>query len=327
MKDISQLSFFRLIVKLSKPDVFFTEFLRVHPSSIIDENFQGMLEGNDTGIPIVAQVIGESIPDLKRIAQELEKFPIAGVDFNLGCPAPKIYKKNVGGGLLRDLKKTTEILGALRDAIGKAFLIKTRTGFDNTSHFSKILETLDSAQPDCVSIHGRTVKELYFGQVRYDLISQAVKQLHCPVIANGNISSANKALSVLQETKAAGIMIGRGALRNPWIFRQIREALNNEPVFQPKFEDARYYIQLLYEMVINPNANDEKRAGCMKRYLNFVAQSVDPNGLFLRAMRLASSTKELLLVCDEFLIKGPNASQLLSDEPYPQVIARPNCEG
>src|SRR5690606_10949507 len=142
-------------------------------------------------------------------------------DLNMGCPAPKVYKKNVGGGLLRETDKVDRLLGRMRDAIEGRFTVKMRIGFDDGNNFESILGLIARHSIDLLSVHGRTVREMYRGGVHYAHIAKAVALVPCPVLANGNINSASAAHKVLQETRAHGVMVGRGAIRNPWIFGQI----------------------------------------------------------------------------------------------------------
>ena len=101
--------------------------------------------------------------------------------------------------------------------------VKMRVGFDDCANFERILELVNRHGIDLLTVHGRTVKEMYRGDVHYDRIAQAVRAVRCPVLANGNITSADRAAAVLAGTGAAGVMLGRHAIRNPWIFRQCRE--------------------------------------------------------------------------------------------------------
>jgi tRNA-dihydrouridine synthase B len=133
---------------------------------------------------------------------------VAGIDLNMGCPAPRIYRKNVGGGLLRDPDKIDRILGELRANVAGRLTVKMRIGFEDTSEFDRVLSLIDKHDIDLLSLHGRTVKEAHHGEVHYDMIAQAVARLRCPVLANGNVSSAATAMTVLSETQAAGVMTG-----------------------------------------------------------------------------------------------------------------------
>lgn len=130
-----------------------------------------------------------------------------------------------GGGLLRDPERIDAILGALRDNVTTHFTVKTRLGFDDPAAFDQLLAIFAKHRLDLVTVHGRTVAGMYRTPVDYERIAAATNRLDCPVIANGNVDSFRKAADVLAHTGAHGLMIGRGAIRNPWIFRQIRDAL------------------------------------------------------------------------------------------------------
>jgi tRNA-dihydrouridine synthase len=324
MQDVTDLFFMNVIASYGSPDYFFTEYFRVHPTSTLDKKILRSITENATGRPIFAQMIGESIPDLVRIAQTLSHYPIAGIDLNLGCPAPRIYRKNVGGGLLRDPEKINQILGELRQVVNGRLSVKMRVGFDNTENFDRILNLIDRYEIDLLSLHGRTVKERYRGAVHYDLIAQAVHQVNCPVLANGNVTSATAAAAVLLQTGAAGVMIGRAAIRNPWIFKQTRQILAGKPVSMVTLADVRGYIERLRQTTTALTVPERARVSYLKMYLNYIAQSVDAAGVFLREMRLAQTEAELISVCDRHLLSQPD--QAFALEPYPGLMARPACE-
>ncbi len=141
-----------------------------------------------------------------------------------------VYRKCAGGGLLREPQKIDTILGALRDAVTIPFTVKTRIGFDSPAEFDLLLALFSKHPIDLLTVHGRTVAQMYRPGVRYDLIAQAARELQCPVLANGNVHCAAQAKPLLAETGARGLMIGRGAIRNPWLFDQIRVELRGQTV-------------------------------------------------------------------------------------------------
>ncbi len=126
MQDVTTLQFMRVIARYGGPDVYWTEYFRVHGDSRPEKWILESITKNPTGKPVVAQLIGNDIPALIRTARELQKYPIAAIDLNLGCPAPIVYRKCAGGGLLREPEKIDAILGALRDAVTVPFTVKTR---------------------------------------------------------------------------------------------------------------------------------------------------------------------------------------------------------
>ncbi len=324
MQDVTDLPFMSVIASYGSPDYFFTEYFRVYENSSLDKHILRSITENTTDRPIFAQLIGESIPDLVRATKELSRYSIAGVDLNMGCPAPRVYRKNVGGGLLRDPQQVDRILGELRAAIDGLFTVKMRIGFADTVHFEAILSLINRHNIDLLSLHGRTVKEGYHSVVHYDFIAQAVAQVHCPVLANGNITSAASTAEVIDTTGAAGVMIGRSAIRNPWIFRQIREFYNGQPLFIPTLADVRQYIETLRRTTTAPTVAEQSRVSYLKKYLNFIGQGVDTAGAFLNEMRRARTEADLFGTCDRYLLSNPNHPFPL--EPYPGLIARPSCE-
>ena len=201
--------------------------------------------------------------------------------------------------------------------------MKMRIGFEDTSQFDRVLDSIDKHQIDLLSLHGRTVKEAYHGAVHYDRIAQAVQRLSCPVLANGNVTSAATALAVLSQTQAAGVMIGRSAIRNPWIFKQIGEALAGQEVTDVTLAQVRGYIDRLYQMPKVQAAPSKSRLSHMKMYLNYIGQGIDPLGAFLREMRKAQTEAELFGVCDRSML---DRDEIFAAEPYVGIFARPNCE-
>ena len=302
MQDVTNLWFMKVIAHYGSPDYFFTEYFRVNDTSRLNPNILAAITENDTGRPVFAQMIGESIPDLVRTAQELCRYNIAGVDLNMGCPAPRIYRKNVGGGLLLSPEKVDRILGELRSAVNdRPLTVKMRLGFENTDNFYQILDIINRHSIDLLSLHGRTVKDMYHGPVKYDLIAEAVRRVHCPVLANGNINSATTAVEVLSQTGAAGVMVGRWAIGNPWIFHQIRQALRFETITPVSLVEVRKYIDRLWQTPTAANFPVRARVGYLKMFLNYIALSVDADGHFLRLMRQTQTEVELFKLCDRFL--------------------------
>jgi tRNA-dihydrouridine synthase B len=324
MQDVTDLAFMRVVAHYGAPDYFFTEFFRVHAQSHLEKHILRSIDENTTGRPLFAQLIGEDIPHLVRTTTALLAHRVAGIDLNLGCPAPKVYKKNVGGGLLREPAKIAGILAALRAAVPGLLTVKMRLGFDDLAHFERILDLVSEHRVDLLTIHGRTVKEMYRSEVHYDAIARAVARVRCPVLANGNVSSAPRAAAILGQTHAAGVMIGRHAIRNPWIFRQCREQFASAPVFHPTLADVREYIERLYRTTQVAGLPERLHVNKMKKYLNFVGQGVDSAGAFLHDMRRAETEAALFATCDRHLLAGP--ARAFAPEPYPGVIARPNCE-
>jgi len=313
MQDVTDLPFWRLMTAYGGADVYFTEYFRVHPASCLDWHILESITENPTGRPVVAQMIGNDIPSLVRTARELQQYPIAAVDLNLGCPAPVVYRKCAGGGLLREPQKVDAILDALREAVSIKFTVKTRIGFDSSDVFSELLPIFAKHSLDLLTVHGRTVKEMYRTEVHYDFIQRAVAEVGCPVLANGNVYSAQKAKDVLAVTGARGLMIGRGAIRNPWLFHQIRQHQRGETIFIPRGLDVLNYVRSLYDAVCSPDVRESAQVQKMKKYMNYFGVGIEPTGQFLHRIRRVTSKAEFFGVCEEFL----NHDLPMPLEPFP----------
>jgi len=301
MQDVTDLPFWKLLAAYGGPDLFFTEYFRVHAVSRLDKDILRGVTENTTGRPVVAQIAGEDIPSLVRIARALQEYPVAAIDLNLGCPAPIVCRKNAGGGLLKNPLKVDAILEALREAIKIRFTVKCRLGWESPDEFPRLLEIFAGHDLDMVTVHGRTVRQMYGGAVRYDLIGRAAATLSCPVLANGDLDTAEKAVAVLRQTGAAGVMIGRGAVRNPWIFNQIRQVLRGEKPTRPTGRQVGNFLKSLFEAVaparIHPRAHIEK----FKKYLNFIGPALDPQGEFIFRARRMAAEHEFHDLCGEYL--------------------------
>jgi tRNA-dihydrouridine synthase B len=301
MQDVTDLPFWRLMAEYGGADVYYTEYFRVHRDSHLEKWILESLTQNPTGRPAIAQMIGNDIPSLVRTARELQQYPIAAIDLNLGCPAPVVYRKCAGGGLLREPERIDAILGALREAVSIRFTVKTRVGFDDPAVFERLLPIFARHSLDLLTVHGRTVADMYRGGIRHDLIAQAVASLPCPVLANGNVNSAAEGLEALRLTGAHGLMIGRGAIANPWIFEQIRGLRRGEAVTEATGPEILGYIRRLYDAVCSPDAREGAQVQRMKKTMNFIAARADSSGQFLHEIRRVADKGAFFEVCERYL--------------------------
>jgi tRNA-dihydrouridine synthase len=315
MQDVTTLEFMRVVHRYGGPEIYWTEFFRVHGDSKPEKWIIKSITENPTGLPVVAQMIGNDIPALVRNARRLQKFPVAAIDLNLGCPAPVVYRKCAGGGLLREPEKIDAILGALRDAVTIPFTVKTRVGFSSPEEFDTLLPVFAKHKIDLLTVHARTVKQMYRPGVRYDLIARAAKELKCPVLANGNVHSAAQAKQLIAETGVRGLMIGRGAIRNPWLFDQIRAELRGETIKLPTGREVLGYIRELWDNEITPGVKEAAQVQRMKKFMNFIGEGVGENFLF--EIRRVTTAADFWRVCGEFL----SHDTPLPLEPAPDALA------
>lgn len=270
MQDVTDLAFMRTLARIgSLPDLFVTAYFRSTPTTcaIADANLRCIQE-NETGVPILAQLAGSESTPLMRDAEWLLQLPVAGINLNAGCPSPLVNRHGAGAGLLRELTALQDCLQGLRRVVPEGkFSVKCRTGWEDAAEFPAILSEISAASPDMVMVHGRTRKALYAaGSVDTAPVRMAVEHLNCPVLGNGDICTVAQAQEWLSSTSPAGIMIGRGAVRNPYIFRCLRGGA------PPSADEMRLYFQVLIEetnRILHTKRTPAGHCNRMKKYLAF----------------------------------------------------------
>ena len=299
MQEVTDGAFWTLVHRYGGADVYWTEYLRVHSTSTPERWIVDAITRNTTGRPVIAQMIGNDIPALVRTARFLQQLPVAAIDLNLGCPAPIVYRKCAGGGLLREPQRIDAILGALRDAVQIKFTVKTRLGFATADEFDHLLSIFGRHSLDALTVHGRTVAQMYRLPVHYERIRQAVDTMPCPVIANGHVYSAAQAQELLARTGAHGLMIGRGVIRSPWLFNQIRQQMRGEAVTQPTGREVRDYILALWDTQASFHRTETVQCSRMKKFLNYLGEGVP--GSFRQQIHHAQTAAEFHRICSDFL--------------------------
>jgi len=301
MQDVTNLPFMRVMQRYGGPDYYVTEYFRVHADYSLEKKILRSITENQTGRPVYAQLIGQDIQALIRVARELQDYPIAGIDLNLGCPAPVVCRKDAGGGLLRKPDHMENIIAALRDAIPGKFTVKTRVGFESHDEFPALLEIFKRHAIDTLTIHGRTVQERYQTPIHPECIRMAVEQMLCPVIANGNVVDVHTGQGAIKRTRAHGLMIGRGAIRNPWIFDQLRASFTGKEPAQVTCMDLLGYIEHLYEEIAthSDDFDPHKHVNRMKKYMLYIVQGIDED--FEHRIRRATTPEEFHATCREHL--------------------------
>lgn len=313
MQNVTDLPFMRVIARRGGPDWFVTEFIRVHANSPPDRYILRSITENKTERPIFAQLIGSDPAEMCRVARELLRYDVAGIDLNLGCPSPTVCGKSAGGGLLRRPAEVDAMIGTLRDSITGRFTVKTRVGYADEAEFDGLLDVFRRHAIDGLTIHARTVADRYQTPVRPDPVRRAVQALDCPVMANGNVVNADAGWRLLDLTGAAGLMIGRGAIRNPWIFEQIRHHGTAE-VPRPTTRDLHEYICELYQELAaeTKEFNEFLHVQRMKKTMLYIVQGLGEETE--QAMRRVKTQAEFFTVCEEAL----SDNRELADTPPEQ---------
>ena len=242
---------FRIICDRFGAGLSYTEMVSAKALSFSDKKTADiMYTGN---LPTAVQLFGKEAAVMADAIPEAEKHGLF-TDINMGCPAPKIAGNGEGAALMKNLNKAEEIIGAICQRATKPVTVKMRSGWDENSivapELARIAENCGAA---AVTIHGRTREMYYSGKADRKIIKKVVDSVSIPVIANGDIFSAEDARDMLSETGAAAVMIGRGSQGNPWIFTQINElfsegSVKTIPTAEEKIKIAMEHITLLCEI-------------------------------------------------------------------------------
>lgn len=235
---------FRLLCKSQGAGLLCMEMVSAKAVYYNNKNTETLMEIEEEERPVSLQLFGADPYIISEIAKRIEERPFSILDINMGCPVPKVVNNNEGSALLKDPKLVREIVTQTVKAINKPVTVKIRKGFDDSSvnavEIAKIIEDCGAA---AIAVHGRTREQYYSGKADWDIIRQVKESVSIPVIGNGDVDSPQMAAKLLKETNCDGIMIGRGARGNPWIFRQINEYLKSaEMIDKPSIEQIRETI-------------------------------------------------------------------------------------
>ncbi len=233
--------------------------------------------------PIVAQLFGSDPAVLASAARVVEDLGFDGVDLNFGCPVKKVTTCNGGSGLLRDLPLIRQILEQVRAAVSIPFTCKFRTGWSDTEIVCcEVGRLAEACGLQGVAIHGRTREQGYAGNANWDRIAELKQAVTIPVVGNGDVFSPEDAVRMFQHTRCDGVMIGRAAASNPWIFRQIQQYVATGEYDQPTEQDRYEMIRDYYRMLMNRGDFVSGRVdGKMKQFATYFTRGVR-NGAQLR---------------------------------------------
>lgn len=209
-----------------------------------NKNTEGLLAIHPEEGPVALQLFGSDPKIVSEMAKRIEERPFAVLDLNMGCPVPKIVNNGEGSALMREPKLAGEIIAATVKAIEKPVTVKIRKGFDadhvNAVEMAKIAEDAGAA---AVAVHGRTREQFYSGEADWEIIAEVKEAVSIPVIGNGDVTDGESARRMLLETGCDGVMIGRAARGNPWLFGQIAAFLASGRILPaPSMEEKKKMI-------------------------------------------------------------------------------------
>ncbi|MBI2843661.1 MAG: tRNA dihydrouridine synthase DusB [Armatimonadetes bacterium] len=224
-----------------------------------------MLDWVEDERPVSVQIFGGSPEIVAEGARIVEEAGADVIEINMGCPAPKVSKTGAGAALLKDLNSAESIITAAVRAVHTPVMVKTRKGWDESNETAvELAKITEGSGGAAVTVHGRTVVQGYSGSADWDIIRRVRGAVKIPVIGNGDVRTPEDARRMFDETGCDGVMIGRGALGRPWIFKHVSAYLETgevlpEPDFAERIEWARRHVRLLVECVGEERAVREMR--------------------------------------------------------------------
>ena len=265
-----------------------------------------MLHTEPAERPIAMQLFGAEPESVARAAQYVESLGCADIlDFNMGCPAPKVVKNHEGSALMKEPRQAFAILSALRKAVRLPVTVKMRLGWDDDSiNVLELARLAEQAGMDAIAVHGRTREQFYRGQADWETIAAVKQAVSIPVIANGDVRTCADLARIFAVTGCDGVMIGRAAQGNPWIFRRFREFLQTgvelpEPSLAERGEIILRHLDMLLQFkgdYIGPRE--------MRKHATWYTKGL-PHGAELRNLFNQAETREdFIRIEDKFLVKG-----------------------
>ncbi|MCA1594097.1 MAG: tRNA dihydrouridine synthase DusB [Acidobacteria bacterium] len=250
--------------------------------------------------PYAVQIFGGRPERMRMAAEMAEQVGADILDINCGCPAPKVVKHGGGSGLLRDLSRLETILKDIKRAITIPLTIKIRAGYyDNNINAVETAKLAEACGVEHIALHGRTKEQGYKGRANWDLVRQIKETVKIPVSGSGDVTTVAEAFARWNETNCDGVLIGRGAMANPWIFRQIEDALHHRAPYEPTLEDKRAVL-LEYFDLLRADMPEFAAIGRMKQLAGQFTRGLAGGSRFRQVIYHSHEVTEILDRIEEY---------------------------
>jgi tRNA-dihydrouridine synthase B len=294
MAGVTDVSFRRLLKRRGGIGLTVSEFISVEGLTRHNPKSKRQMRFFDDERPFAVQIFGGQAERMRMAAEMAEEVGADILDVNCGCPAPKVVKHGGGSGLLRDHNRLETILKEIKRAIKIPLTIKIRAGyFDHTINAVETARLAEACGAEHIALHGRTKEQGYKGLANWDLVRQIKEAVSVPVSGSGDVVNVEGAFARWRETGCDGILIGRGAMANPWIFRQIEDAIHGRDIFQPTHEDKRAVLLEYFDM-LREDMPEIAAIGKIKQLAGQFTRGLQGGALFRTSIYHSHSVEEIL---------------------------------
>lgn len=285
---------FRLLCREQGAGLICMEMVSAKAIFYNNKNTEELMEIHPDERPVSLQLFGSDPDIISEMAKKIEERPFDILDLNMGCPVPKVVNNHEGSALMKEPKLVEEILTKLVKAIHKPVTVKIRKGFDedhvNAVEIAKIAESCGVA---AIAVHGRTRQQYYSGKADWEIIAAVKDAVKIPVIGNGDVDGPDAAAALLAQTGCDGVMIGRAAQGNPWIFREVVHFLETgEYLPRPQACEKREMI-LRHSALLTKVKGEYTAVREMRKHLSWYTVGMPHSAKFRQTINTLESMEEL----------------------------------
>src|SRR5436190_23708967 len=320
MAGVTDVSFRRLLKRRGGVGLSVSEFVSVEGLTRSNPKSKRQMRFYEDERPVAVQSCGGQPERMVLAAEMAEEVGADILDVNCGCPAPKVVKHGGGSGLLKDHPRLEEILKEIKKAITIPMTVKIRAGFyDHTINAVDTARLAEACGAEHIALHGRTKEQGYRGQANWELVTQIKETVSVPVSGSGDVITIEQAFDRFRETGCDGVLIGRGAMQNPWIFRQIEDAMHGREPFQPTLEDKRAVLLEYFDM-LREDMPELPAIGRMKQLAGQFTRGLQGGALFRTALYHSHSVNEILDRISEYFETITAGRQYFGEAGPPQEL-------
>ena len=300
MAGVTDISFRRLLKARGGIGLTVSEFISVEGLTRNNPKSKRQMRFYDNERPFAVQIFGGQPERMCMAAEMAEEVGADILDVNCGCPAPKVVKHGGGSGLLKDHQRLETILKEIKRTISIPMTIKIRAGFyDHTINAVETAKLAADCGAEHIALHGRTKEQGYRGLANWDLVKQIKEVVSVPVSGSGDVNTIDQAFDRFRETGCDGVLIGRGAMANPWIFRQIEDVIEGREVFQPTLHDKRAILLEYFDM-LREDMPETPAINRMKQLAGQFTRGLQGGALFRTSVYHSHSVEEILGRIEEY---------------------------